>query len=143
MTEAKINWPAPPSDWFLGTGEIHVWATSLEPTGERLAAYASMLSPDETVRASRFHFERARNRFFSSSESECLKGLRDIQKSRAFFNLWTRKEAWLKATGDGISDSLNQVEVSFLAGEPARLIRLFGKTEAVQNWTLHELVPAP
>src|SRR6266496_4797146 len=224
MTAAKINWPEPPSDWALGAGEIHVWTTSLEPGREALADYSSMLSPDETVRAGRFHFERDRNRFiagrgwlravlarywqrhpgrlrfaynsrgkpaladspgtlhfnlahceglallavtrtcevgidvervrplsdadsiagrfFSASESEGLKGLPDVQKPRAFFNLWTRKEAWLKATGDGISDSLNQVEVSFLAGEPARLIRLFGKTEGVQNWTLRELVPA-
>jgi 4'-phosphopantetheinyl transferase len=82
-------------------------------------------------------------RFFSQRECGGLRHLADAQKLPAFFNLWTRKEAWLKATGDGISDCLGQVEVSFLTGEPARLISLPGSTEAVHNWTLRELVPAP
>ena len=68
--------------------------------------------------------------------------LPDAEKPVAFFNLWTRKEAWLKATGEGLSDSLNQVEVSFLASEPTRLISLFGKSDTVQGWTLAGLAPA-
>jgi 4'-phosphopantetheinyl transferase len=82
-------------------------------------------------------------RFFSQREWEGLRSLTDAQKPPAFFRLWTRKEAWLKATGDGISDSLGQVEVSFLAGEPARLLSLPGSPEVVHNWSLRELVPAP
>ena len=81
-------------------------------------------------------------RYFTSGESAGLRELPAAQKPRAFFNLWTRKEAWLKATAEGISDSLNRVEVSFLPGEPARLIRLFGSCEAVQEWSLCELTPA-
>jgi len=81
-------------------------------------------------------------RFFSTRESEGLKSLPDAEKPVAFFNLWTRKEAWLKATGEGLSESLNQVEVSFLAGEPARLVRLFGKSDSVRQWTIAGLMPA-
>jgi 4'-phosphopantetheinyl transferase len=86
--------------------------------------------------------ERIAERFFSQGECEGLRNLPDAKKLPAFFNLWTRKEAWLKATGDGISDCLGQVEVSFLPDEPARLIRLPGATQDVHNWTLHDLVPA-
>lgn len=82
-------------------------------------------------------------RFFSPSERDGLKALSEVEEPIAFFNLWTRKEAWLKATGDGIGDSLNQVEVSFLASEPARLIRLFGNAETAQEWSLLKLLPAP
>jgi 4'-phosphopantetheinyl transferase len=82
------------------------------------------------------------DRFFSRTESEGLKALTATQKPAGFFNLWTRKEAWLKATGEGLSDSLNQVEVSFLPEERARLVRLFGKTDEIHNWTLGEFVPA-
>ncbi len=82
-------------------------------------------------------------RFFSASESDGLRALRDLEKPAAFFNLWTRKEAWLKATGEGIAESLNQVQVSFLGDEPARLISLFGDFKAGRNWLLCELTPAP
>lgn len=82
-------------------------------------------------------------RFFTQRECEGLKTLADAQKLPAFFRLWTRKEAWLKATGDGISNSLGQVEVSFLEGELPRLINVPGPNEASNNWTLRELVPAP
>ena len=86
--------------------------------------------------------EGVAERFFSPREREGLRDLPAAQKLLAFFNLWTRKEAWLKATGVGISDSLGQVEVSFLAGEPARLLKLPGSTEADHPWSLHELAPA-
>jgi len=79
---------------------------------------------------------------FSAHEASGLQNLPAAQRMEAFYRLWTRKEAWLKATGDGISESLSQVEVSFLAEEPARLVRLFGSSEAVKEWTLRELLPA-
>ena len=82
-------------------------------------------------------------KFFSPREFEGLRNLPDSQKWPAFFNLWTRKEAWLKATGDGISDDLSRLEVSFLANKQARLISLPGRINAAGNWTLFELVPAP
>jgi 4'-phosphopantetheinyl transferase len=82
------------------------------------------------------------DRFFSRTESAGLKALAPAEKPSAFFNLWTRKEAWLKATGEGLSDSLNQVEVSFLPKEKARLVRLFGRTDELHEWTLRELAPA-
>jgi 4'-phosphopantetheinyl transferase len=82
-------------------------------------------------------------RFFTRRESEDLRELPAAQKLPAFFTLWTRKEAWLKATGDGITDCLSQLEVPFLAGEPTRLISLPSKTEvAHKDWTLRELTPA-
>lgn len=63
-------------------------------------------------------------RYFSAREMTLFYGLPSEQKLVAFFNLWTRKEAWLKATGEGIGRLLNQVEVSFMPGEPARLLTL-------------------
>lgn len=71
-----------------------------------------------------------------------MKALPNAEKPVAFFNLWTRKEAWLKAMGEGIAESLNQAEVSFLASEPARLLSLFGDSQAGQKWRLCELTPS-
>jgi 4'-phosphopantetheinyl transferase len=82
-------------------------------------------------------------RFFSPRETAAYRELPSDQRPIAFFNLWTRKEAWLKATGEGIAHSLNQVEVSFLPGEPTRLLRLPRASDALPNWNLHDLSPAP
>ena len=82
-------------------------------------------------------------RFFSNRESYLFDRLPDDLKPGAFFNLWTRKEAWLKATGEGIAHSLRLVEVSFLPHEPARLLSLPGSGQQTGRWTLRELHPAP
>jgi 4'-phosphopantetheinyl transferase len=83
------------------------------------------------------------DRFFSERESSTLKALPPEQKPVGFFNLWTRKEAWLKATGEGISDLLDKVEVSLLPDEPAKFLGLLGNLETAATWTLIDLNPAP
>ena len=87
-------------------------------------------------------FDELVSRFFSSRETAVFRNLAPNQQPAAFFNLWTRKEAWLKATGEGIGYSLNRVEVTFLPGEPARLLSLPQNSSRLSNWTLHELSPA-
>lgn len=87
-------------------------------------------------------FEGIAERFFSERETAQLKSLPPSQIQTGFFNLWTRKEAWLKATGEGICDRLAQVEVSMLPGEPARLLNLFHDPGAAAKWRLYDLQPA-
>ena len=80
-------------------------------------------------------------RFFSKRESEVFRKLPAERQPAAFFNLWTRKEAWLKATGEGIGHLLSQVEVSFLPGDPARLLSLPKHPAGEMSWSLQDLVP--
>ena len=82
-------------------------------------------------------------RFFSPHEIHRFSSLRHEQKTTAFFNLWTRKEAWLKATGEGIAHLLGQVEVSFVPGESARLVKLPEGFAPLSSWSIFELTPAP
>jgi 4'-phosphopantetheinyl transferase len=81
-------------------------------------------------------------RFFSRRESAAFRKLPEDEQPKAFFHLWTRKEAWLKATGEGIAHSLHQVEVSFLPSEPARLLSLPPGWDSAGAWSLHHLEPA-
>ena len=81
-------------------------------------------------------------RFFSEREQAALAALPEAEVPVGFFNLWTRKEAWLKATGSGIGGGLEGVEVSLAPGEPARLLSLFGDPVAAQEWSLQALAPA-
>jgi 4'-phosphopantetheinyl transferase len=82
-------------------------------------------------------------RFFCPREISAFQALPDTEKPAAFFNLWTRKEAWLKAIGEGIGHSLNLVEVSFLPGQPAHLLSLPEGPETAAQWNLRDLAPAP
>ena len=82
-------------------------------------------------------------RFFAPRENRAFQELPTELKPSAFFNLWTRKEAWLKATGQGIGHHLHQVEVSFLPGEPARLLALPGELQFGEEWSLRDLKIAP
>lgn len=75
-------------------------------------------------------------RFFCEAEWEKIRGLPSNLTSRTFFTAWTRKEAFLKATGEGIV-GLKDVEVSLLPDEPARLYRIEGKI--AKGWQLESL----
>lgn len=85
-------------------------------------------------------FDLLVSRFFSARERVGFLALPADQKPTAFFKLWTRKEAWLKATGEGISEALGQVEVTFLPAQPAQLLSLPDGTQDVNDWSLHEVV---
>jgi 4'-phosphopantetheinyl transferase len=81
--------------------------------------------------------------FFSARENSIFQKLELEQRLFAFFNLWTRKEAFLKATGEGISQYLNQVEVTFLPGERARFLKVPKRFESAEKWTLKDLTVGP
>jgi 4'-phosphopantetheinyl transferase len=81
-------------------------------------------------------------RFFSTRESELFHRLPEPDRPEAFFNLWTRKESWLKATGDGISGGLSQVEVSFLKDEVPQVLSIAGSQPQAREWKLESLEPA-
>ena len=80
-------------------------------------------------------------RFFSPREKLGFKRLPAEEKAEAFFNLWTRKEAWLKAVGEGIGYALDRVEVSYLPRESARLLALPEAAGPVSRWTSRLLSP--
>jgi 4'-phosphopantetheinyl transferase len=81
-------------------------------------------------------------RFFSAGETAQLNSLPQDQREAAFFRCWTRKEAYIKAIGDGLSVPLDSFAVSLRPGEPARMIQLGGSAGAAAAWTMHDLVIA-
>ncbi|MEH2438282.1 MAG: 4'-phosphopantetheinyl transferase HetI [Nostoc sp.] len=78
--------------------------------------------------------EALAKRFFLPREYEMLRSLCANQQQEVFFRYWTCKEAYLKATGDGLAQ-LEQIEVSLTPTEPAKL-------RITEDWSLFELVPA-
>jgi 4'-phosphopantetheinyl transferase len=82
-------------------------------------------------------------RFFAPGEVEVIRSLPQEERSSAFFRCWTRKEAYLKAIGAGITGALDSFEVEFRPDLPAALRTLGGSREAAAPWRLWSASPAP
>lgn len=82
-------------------------------------------------------------RFFAPSEARRLAALPEEVQGEAFFCCWTRKEAYLKARGDGLSLPLASWSVSLTPGEgPVNLHTARCPAEAAR-WCLWSLNPGP
>jgi 4'-phosphopantetheinyl transferase len=79
---------------------------------------------------------------FSARERETYRSLAPRDRERAFFDCWTRKEAFVKAIGEGLSHPLDAFDVSFRPDEPPRLLRLASAPRDLERWSLHALRPA-
>jgi 4'-phosphopantetheinyl transferase len=77
-------------------------------------------------------------RFFSRNERRDFFSLDPVERCLAFFRCWTRKEAFLKAIGEGLSHPLGAFDVSLKPGEPASLLRVGDCPGAQSGWSLSE-----
>jgi 4'-phosphopantetheinyl transferase len=77
--------------------------------------------------------------FFSADEQRDLETFTGRAKIEAFYDCWTRKEAYLKAQGAGLSLPLDQFDVSLRPGEPARLIATRPDPAEAARWQLSGL----
>lgn len=79
---------------------------------------------------------------FAPSEIARLQALPAAMREDAFYRCWSRKEAYLKALGDGLAKPLDSFEVTFGSDEPVEL-RVFGDRGESARWTLVGLDPGP
>jgi 4'-phosphopantetheinyl transferase len=96
----------------------------------------------ELVRSG-LEIEEIAERFFSRLEIATLRALPTDLRRRAFFLCWTRKEAYIKARGEGLSLPLDQFDVSLIPGEPATLMSTRPDSGEALRWSLHELALDP
>ena len=223
---STASWRVPPKTLVLRRDEVHVWRANLNVTAAHERLLREALSQEELRRASRFHFQRDRERFvvargvlrailaryvarepgqlrfcygpygkpvlnpecgvnalrfnsshshdlvlcavtleraigvdvehvrggdaedlargfFSPQEIAALTALPPDNRQAAFFACWTRKEAYVKAKGDGFTMRPDRFSVSCSPGEPAALLDVEGQPEEATRWSLWALNPAP
>ncbi len=78
-------------------------------------------------------------RFFAAPERAALRSLPAPERAAGFYRCWTRKEAYIKARGDGLSLDLNSFVVSLLPQEPAALLAANDGPDEVSRWRMFTL----
>ena len=86
-----------------------------------------------------FDLLRLARQFFSKREVKELISTPSNLLREAFFNCWTRKEAFIKAKGKGLSIPLDKFDVSSAPGKPARLCYYNENPSEISDWFLYEL----
>lgn len=82
-------------------------------------------------------------RFFSADEYGALQRVPTAEREDAFFRCWTRKEAYIKARGEGLSIPLDSFSVSLVPGRPAALTAHRNDPEELERWTMTDVSPRP
>lgn len=102
-------------------------------------AAAGELGIDVELYDADFSHERVAERFFSPSEVSALRALPPDAQPRAFLTCWTRKEAFIKARGDGLSLALDSFDVTLSPDVPAALVRTAWCSEESGQWSMEDL----
>jgi 4'-phosphopantetheinyl transferase len=128
--------PAAASDLHFNVsnaGDLALYAVTL---GREVGVDLEQVKPMPDARA-------IAERFFSAPEVEVLRSLIPEEVEPAFFRCWTRKEAYVKAVGEGLSMPLHQFDVAYGRGEPARILCTRGDPAQASRWAMEALEPGP
>lgn len=82
-------------------------------------------------------------RHFSPRETAALAELPEAARVEAFYRCWTRKEAFLKARGEGLLWPLDQFDVSVQPGAPPALLRIRNDPDEAARYSLHDVDAGP
>jgi 4'-phosphopantetheinyl transferase len=110
-------------------GEMFACAVS---EGAELGVDVERVHPIEDM------FQMAKH-FFAPEETARLASIAPAEQTHSFFECWTRKEAVIKATGEGVSRALDSFEVGFGPGAAAELLRLDENRRP--GWTMRSFEP--
>lgn len=105
-----------------------VAVTAVAPVGVDVEAVRTL--PD---------FAEVAERYFARGEIDALRRATPEDYPEAWYRCWTRKEAYIKATGDGLHCPLDAFEVTLLPGDPPAIRSLGGSARAARGWSVHHL----
>jgi len=115
------------------SGEVALLGTAV---GAEIGIDVELIRPDVIK-------EGIAERFFAAAEVADLQALPEKLQADAFFHCWTRKEAYIKGRGIGLSLPLDRFEVTLRPDEPARLRRVMDLPEEPEAWSMHTIIPTP
>ena len=119
------------------------WQFSLSHSGDfMLCAFARNLQVGADIEQMRLmpDYEAIAERYFANEERRQLRELPDGRRQEGFFRIWTLKEAYLKATGEGLNFPLSDFDVSL---SPVGLLRAAGRPDEEKKWGMAAFSPHP
>jgi 4'-phosphopantetheinyl transferase len=115
------------------SADLAIYAVSLEP---RVGVDVELVRPIDD------HLALAAC-CFSKDEQRQLAEAAPATSLEAFYNCWTRKEAFVKAIGSGLTTRLDSFHVSLLPAHAPQVISIDGDRTKAAEWSLFDLHPAP
>jgi 4'-phosphopantetheinyl transferase len=106
-------------------------------------AYQRELGVDIEVARPLENMAALARRFFSPAEVAALLAVAEPERPAAFLAGWTRKEAYVKAVGDGLAHSLASFSVSLTPGVPPALLAVEGAPAEATRWSIATLTTLP
>lgn len=85
------------------------------------------------------HWERIAKRFFRADEVTEIMSASPGERESCFFRCWVRKEAYIKATGQGLFLPLDSFQVTETSGAISRIVHRGSDARSDEAWTLHDL----
>ena len=137
----RLRPPAEPSDSVdRAPASPHSLAFNLSHSGDQglvaIAGDAVAVGADIEMLRPMNDVEDLARRYFTAREATALQSLPASQRHEAFLAAWTRKEAYLKALGAGLSLDTTTFEVTLLPDEPPMLRSIDGNETIAAEWTL-------
>ncbi|GCE02872.1 4'-phosphopantetheinyl transferase family protein [Dictyobacter aurantiacus] len=105
--------------------------------------YINRVGIDVEYMRTNIEYEELAEHYFSPVEKAQLQAMSIEQKMQAFFAGWTRKEAYIKARGKGLSIPLDSFDVTLLPDQDPRLLDCREDPQSVSHWTLYALPADP
>ena len=103
--------------------------------------YQNIIGVDLEYIKDNIKYQQLAKRFFTTQESQLINSYPINEQKTIFFQLWTAKEAYLKATGDGLAGSLDIIEFTIDNSDKLNLVNIKQVAQRATDWLIENFIP--
>lgn len=103
--------------------------------------YQRIIGVDLEYIKDNINYKQLAKRFFTIQELKLINSYSASEQKTIFFQLWTAKEAYLKATGDGLAGSLDTIEFTLDNNSELNLVEIKQDQAQASYWLINNFIP--